>query len=362
MRMMMCALALISLSANAQESCKDILTNGFYNEYTKSNDHTRDQAMYAELCSSDFQQAQRAIKRAQQSGGGGSLGVSYGLFKAKGGASSSSSSSFSEEQFSQWKSQYCSTNSSSNSSQASEYLMQKTVAESVVNAWSTCMQKREGLTCFASPFHDEILVSVNWKKTSLSQPQVQNSFLSKGATAEFDGTNTGKLLPSSFKMSPGTLQIPIVRQKEKNVVANINVTHDGVSHSCSVFVPGERDYELTKPTTSQQVIKSPEIGCKAKAAPFGESCSDKWSYVAPADYKVCTVELKITSGPTEGAKFGLESPTSSAGAVTWTVKRNDKPFGAGRWVHGNAIVTYVPDDRNNRDDGRACLPTTFLQL
>lgn len=338
------------------------MTNGFYNEYSKSTDQARDQAMYAELCSSNFQQAQTAVKRAQQSGGGGSLGVSYGLFSLSGGSSSSSGSSFTEQQFSQWKSQYCTKNSSSDSSRAAEYLMQKTVAESVVNAWSSCMQDREGLTCFASPYHDEVLLNIAWKKTSLTQPQVQNSFLSKGVVAEFDGATVGKLLPFSYKLNPGVLQIPLVRQKEKSVVANLNVNHDGVSHSCGVFVPGERDFELTKPALSQQRIKSPDIGCKAQAAPFGSSCGDKWSYAAPVGYKVCSVEIKVTSGPTEGAGFTLENPTPTAGSVKWSVSRNETPFGAGRWVHGNATVTYVPADRNSNDNGQLCTPTVLTQL
>lgn len=361
MRHLAFALVLVSIGVNAQDSCRDILTNGFYNEYSKSTDQARDQAMYAELCSSNFQQAQNAVKRAQQSGSGGSLGVSYGLFSLSGGGSSTSGSSFTEEQFNQWKSQYCTKNSSSDSSRAAEYLMQKTVAESVVNAWSSCMQKREGLTCFASPYHDEVLLNISWKKTSLTQPQVQSSFLSKGVVAEFDGATVGKLLPSSYKLKPGVLQIPLVRQKEKSVVANLNINHDGVSHSCGVFMPGERDFELTKPNLSQQSIKSPDIGCKAQAAPFGSSCGDKWSYTAPAGYKVCSIEIKVTSGPTEGASFTLENPTPTAGSVKWSVSRNEAPFGAGRWVHGNVTVTYVPADRNTSDNGRLCNPTVLTQ-
>jgi len=125
MRYLIFALAFVPIGVSAQDSCRDILTNGFYNEYSKSTDQARDQAMYAELCSSNFQQAQHAVKRAQQSGGGGSLGVSYGLFSLSGGSSSTSGNSFSEEQFNQWKSQYCSKNTSSDSSRAAEYLMQK---------------------------------------------------------------------------------------------------------------------------------------------------------------------------------------------------------------------------------------------
>lgn len=343
----------------AQDSCRDILTNGFYNEYTKSTDQSRDQAMYAEMCSSNFQQAQNVVKRAQQSGAGGSLGVSYGLFSLNGGGSSTSGSSFSEEQFSQWKSTYCSKNTSSDSSRAAEFLMQKTVAESVVNAWSACMQNRDGLTCYAIPYHEEVLLNISWKKTSLTQPHVQSSFISKGVTADFDGTAVGRLLPSTYKLSPGILQIPLLRSKDKSVVANMNVSHDGVVHSCGVFVPGSKDFELTKPSLAQQSIKSQELGCKAQAAPWGSDCDGTWTYDSPSGYKVCTVEFSATSGPTEGAQVRLENMSISGGLLKWSVRRNDAPFGAGRWIYGNAVVTYIPQDKSSRDDGRLCNPTTL---
>jgi len=355
-------LILVSIGVNAQDSCKDILKNGFYNEYSKISDQARDKAMYAELCSANYEQAKSVIKRAEQSGSGGSLGISYGLFSLDAGGSSNSGSSLTEAKFNQWQSNYCNKQSAADSSRAAEYLMQKTVDESVVNAWSSCMQDREGLTCYASPYHDEVLLNILWKKTSLTQPEVKSSYLSKGVVAEIDGATVGRIVPYKYKLNPGTLQIPLVRQKEKSVVANLNIDHDGVSHSCSVFVPGEGDFELTKPILSQQAIKSPNIGCKAQAAPFGNSCGDKWSYAAPAGYKVCSIEITTTSGPTEGANFTLENPTSTAGSVKWSVSRNEILFGAGRWVYGNATVMYVPSDRNTSSNGRICNPTVLTQL
>mgnify|MGYP000931456569 CR=1 FL=1 len=355
-------LFLVSIVVNAQDSCRDILTNGFYNEYSKISDQARDKAMYAELCSANYEQAKSIINRAEQSGGGGSLGVSYGLFSLDAGGSSTSGSSLTEEKFNQWKSNSCKKQSASDSSRAAEYLMQKTVAESVVNAWSSCLQNREGLTCYASPYHDEVLLNISWKKTSLTQPEVKSSYLSKGVIAEFDGATVGRIIPYKYKLNPGILQIPLVRQKEKSVVANLNINHDGVSHSCGVFVPGERDFELTKPILSQQVIKSPDIGCKAQAAPYGKSCGDKWSYVAPAGYKVCSIEIRTTSGPTEGANFTLENPTLTTGSVRWSVSRNEMLFGAGRWVYGNATVIYVPANQNASSNDRICNPTVLTQL
>ncbi|MHA3081364.1 hypothetical protein [Acinetobacter sp. ANC 5502] len=355
-------LILLSFGVNAEDSCRDILTNGFYNSLSKSSDQVRNQAVYAELCSANYQQAKNIVNRIKQSGSSGSIGVSYASVGLDFGSSENSGSSLTEEKFNQWQSQYCSKNSTTDSSRAAEYLMQKTVSESVVNAWSSCMQKIEGLTCYASPYDEEVLFNILWKKQSNTQPKVISSFLSKGVVAEFNGETQGKVLPYNYKLAPGTLQIPLRRQKENNIVANLNITHDGVNYSCGVFVPGEKYFEVTKSTLVQQVIKSPDIGCKAQASPFGSNCGGEWSYAAPTGYKVCSVGIRVTSGPTTGANFTLENPSSTAGSIKWSVVRDETPFGAGRWVNGFATVTYIPIDRNVSDNGSYCNPTTLMQL
>lgn len=356
-------ISLIPATASGEDSCKDILSNGFYNTFSRSSTEDRDRAMYAELCSSNFQQAQQTVSKAQQSGSGGSLGVSYGLFSLDGGGSSSSSSSFTEGKFNQWKNQYCAQNSSSDSSKAAEFLMQKTVAESVVGAWSECMQKREGLTCWANPYGEEVLFNISWKKTSLTKPQVQSSYLSKDAISEFEGATSGKLLPSGHSLNPGTLQVVISKKKKARIVSNVNANHDGVSYSCNIFVPDEADFQLQQPINLQSAVRSDELGCKAKAFPEGGGCHGDWAYIAPPNYKVCTIEIDYNGGPTDGATMKLDgSSNSNAGKVVWKVDSNPIPFGGGRWVSGYATVTYVPNGRDARDDGKTCAPTILSEL
>ncbi|MDQ3186820.1 MAG: hypothetical protein M3Q16_10290 [Pseudomonadota bacterium] len=240
--------------AFVENPCQKILVEGFYNEYLRSNSRLRDRAMYAELCSSSFQQARNVINRAQKSGIDGSLGFSYGLFSPSDvGAQSGMSPSgalFSEDRFSQWKSAYCSTHSSADSSRAAEFLMQKAVTESVANEWSACMRKREGLTCWAvprGPQEEDILLNVNWTKNSASQPQVQHSFLSRGAAAKSEDTPARRILPIGYKLNAGTLQIPITKQTDNGIVANLTANHEGAEHSCNIFIPGERDFSLITP-------------------------------------------------------------------------------------------------------------------
>lgn len=345
------------LAATAQDMCRDILTNGFYNEFAKTADNAKDEAMYADLCSSNFSQAQASIKRAQQSGGGGSVGVSYGLFSLSGGQSNASGDSFSQEQFNQWKSKYCTKNTAANSSRSAEFLIQKTVAGSVVSAWTDCMRSQEGLTCWAQPYQNEILVNVNWKKTSLSQPKVLSSYISAGASSHLDGASQGKLFPDNFYLNPGLLQVPVTRMQEGNVIMNFNATHDGVSYSCGVFVPGIKDYALLEGANS---TKSPRIGCEAKAAPFGINCSGSWAYQAPANQRVCTVVFAASSGPTSGAELTLNG-NASGGTIRWRVQRDDTPFGAGRWVFGTATVTFVSSSKASLDDGTVCNAGTLIR-
>lgn len=233
------------------DSCRKILAEGFYNDYARSNARFRDQAMYAELCSLKFQQARQAVNRAQQSGTDNSFGVSYGLSsQSESGAHSSrysSDSSLSEDRFNQWKSAYCSKNSLADSSRAAEFLMQKAVSQPVANAWSACMRKREGLTCWATPQNKEIMLNVNWTTTGSLQPQVQHSFLTRGAVSKFKGADARRILPVGYKLNTETLRIPIAREGDNAVVATIQASHEGVEHSCNVFIPGERDFALTTP-------------------------------------------------------------------------------------------------------------------
>lgn len=355
---------LLPIGAFAEDSCRDILTNGFFNEYSKTSAQSRDQAMYAELCSSSYQQAKDLVKRAEQSGGGGSLGVSYGLFGLSAGGSSTSANSFSEDRFNEWKSRSCSKNSSSDASRASEFIMQKVVAESVVNAWSACMQRREGLTCWSKPYHNEILLNINWKKTSLSQPVTQGSYLSDGSKAIFDGVADRKILPSGYKLSPGVLQIPITREKDEGIVANLNIVHDGVTYSCGLFIPGAKDFEvIQKPLSVQKTLESPALGCRVDDI---GTCSGEWSYEAPNGFQVCTIELKsvwissdnddyIYKKPTF---FSLKNPSRNGGSITWTLSSEF----TGNSIRGKAVVTLVRDGQIKRDDGRSCNVISFNRM
>lgn len=249
-----CILSILHISpagAFVVDSCRKILAEGFYNDYARSNARFRDQAMYAELCSSKFQQARQAVNRVQQSGTDNSVGFSYGLFsQSESGAHSgrhSSDSSLNEDRFNQWKSAYCSKNSLADSSRAAEFLMQKAVSQPVANAWSACMRKREGLTCWATPQNKEIMLNVNWTSTGSLQPHVQHSFLTRGAVSKFEGADTHRILPVGYKLNTETLRIPIVRETDNAVVATIRAIHEGVEHGCHVFIPGERDFALTTP-------------------------------------------------------------------------------------------------------------------
>jgi hypothetical protein len=245
-------------AAFVENPCQRVLAEGFYNGYSRSNARLRDQAMYAKLCSSNFPQARHTINHVQQSNIDNSLGVSYGLFSPGGsGAKSgiySSNDPLNEDRFNQWKSAYCSKNSLADSSRAAEFLMQKTVPQSVASTWAACMQKHEGLTCWATPhaFHDEeILLNVNWTKMGSSRPQVRHSFLTRGAVSKFEGGTSRKILPVGYKLNAETLQIPIARETDKSIVASLEVDDEGVEHSCHVFIPGERDFALITPFVGQ---------------------------------------------------------------------------------------------------------------
>ncbi|SFO23193.1 hypothetical protein [Nitrosospira briensis] len=272
----------LPVGASAGDSCRNILADGFYKEYAKSNVQRRDRSMYADLCSLDFQQASNAIKRVQQTGADQAPGLTYGLYNLDevdvdaGGNPKVGSPvpDVSEEKFGQWKSGYCSKSSPADSSQAAEFLMQKTVGGSTsspapaVDSWAACKKKQQGLTCWAAPApassggqNEEFLLNVNWTKTGSSQsrtpPEIKYSFLTRGAVSKFEGAPAKRILPADYKLSAGTLQIPVVRPADTGVFASLKVNHGGTEHSCKVFVPGERDFTLSEPFLNRLKFRYP---------------------------------------------------------------------------------------------------------
>jgi hypothetical protein len=271
----------LPLEASAIDACHSILTAGFYDEYSKNEPKGRDRSLYAELCSLNYEQAQAAIKRARQSGDDGTLGLTYGLFTLDDDGVSEglsagvglSSTSLSEDRFRQWKAGYCSKTSEAESSQAAEFLIQTVTTGAAigngakaraVQAWSSCMKKREGLTCWASPRapqSEEFVLNVNWTKTGAKeaevQPQVQYSYITRGGRSKFDGAPDKRILPEGHKLAFGTSQIPVERSPDKGITATLKVNHAGTEQSCNVFIPGETDFTLSAPFVNRLKLKYP---------------------------------------------------------------------------------------------------------
>ncbi|SEL08966.1 hypothetical protein [Nitrosovibrio tenuis] len=268
---------LSSPTVAAEEACRNILVDGFYNKYSKINPRVRDRAMYAELCSLEFEQARNAIKRARQSGDDGSLGLSYGLFNlddlgpgsSANGGKGTSNLPITEDRFRQWKAGYCSKVSEPDSSQAAEFFMQKAAMENtdsgkIVESWAACARKREGLACGASPHvksGEDAMLNINWTgpvaSQSQAQPEVQYSFLTRGAVSKFDGAPAKRILPDGYKLKAGSMQIPITRPADTTVLANLKVNYSGTEHSCKVFMPGDRDFTLSEPFVNRMKLRYP---------------------------------------------------------------------------------------------------------
>ena len=65
--------------ATAGNACRNILTSGFYHEYSRINPALRDRAIYADLCASNYQMARKAFTQIHQSSNASSFAVSLGL-------------------------------------------------------------------------------------------------------------------------------------------------------------------------------------------------------------------------------------------------------------------------------------------
>lgn len=258
----------------AADACHSILAYRFYGEYPRIAVAQRDRALYAELCSLDFSKANGVIKRAQSSDS--SMGLTYGLInlddfeqEAEGGqAGAVPAPRVSEERFMQWKSGYCAHQTEVSSYQAAEFFMQKVAKDNASLAksaedWTACMRKREGLACWASPHasgSEEAFLNVSWTKGAGQpevQPEVTYSFLTRGGISKFKDAEARRILPEGYRLSPGTLQIPITRPADKGVYATLKVSHADKEHSCKVFLPGEKDFPLLEPFINRTKLKYP---------------------------------------------------------------------------------------------------------
>jgi hypothetical protein len=117
--------------------------------------------------------------------------------------------------------------------------MQETVDSRVVDAWKSCMQKTQGLSCYASPpkAGSDLVIGVNWYKLGVvnTEATVLNSTLSKHATST-QSVPAGMLLANGHKLL-GELVIPVTWDDKTAVTATVNVDNQGVSSGCEVYVP-----------------------------------------------------------------------------------------------------------------------------
>jgi hypothetical protein len=238
--------------AMAGNTCRNILTTGFYHEYSRISPMLRERAIYADLCASNYQMARKAVAQIHQSGNASSFGASLGLFSLAENGVHSSAEELTQDQFHQWKSAYCAT-SFADSSRAAEFLIQEAItdpASPIVSAWRACMKNREGLACWAAPSPPasrDITLSVNWRKDGDSQAEVLHSFLSRSAVSNFKGAPPRRLLPAGHKLDNGTLEIPLTGLDDGGVVANLTLSQEGGEYSCNVFIPGEKDFVPSEP-------------------------------------------------------------------------------------------------------------------
>ncbi|HVW64284.1 MAG TPA: hypothetical protein VHB01_04655 [Nitrosospira sp.] len=263
---------LLPASGVAADTCHSILANKFYGEYSRLGLPQRDRALYAELCSLDYSKAESIMKRAQSSDR--LMGLRYGLInldevdpEVEPNGKASPAPAVNGLRFSQWQSGYCSQYSAEPSSQAAELFMQRAAKGNAelaksVEAWSACMRKQEGLSCWASPSGsraDEVLLNVNWTKGAAQpqQPEVRYSYLNRGGISKFKGAEARRILPDGYRLSAGTLQVPITRPDDKGVFATLTVNQGNKEQSCKVFLPDEKDFPLLEPFVNRLKLRYP---------------------------------------------------------------------------------------------------------
>lgn len=230
----------------AQDMCKDILSSGIANQTISQNSRVNKAASKAFYCSSNYQEAKRHFDRSTSNDQSGGIDADLiGIFKGGGQGSASNSEKTKEESFNLWKQSNCQSQSSSSFNSEFSYLAQSLVDHEVVKAWSSCMSKRDGLTCWATPSGNALNVAVNWRANS-SMPAVVQSSIVENGSSKFAPQLGASLVPQSFVLDPGELIIPIGRSGRSFVNVVLNVKHAGSNYSCNVYVPSLPDEPIVK--------------------------------------------------------------------------------------------------------------------
>ncbi len=221
----------------AQDMCKDILSSGIANQTVSQNSRVNQTAAKAFYCSSNYQEAKRQYDRSFSNSQSGGIDTDIiGIFKGGGQGATNESEKSKEENFNLWKQSNCQSQSSSAYGSEFSYLAQSLVDHEVVRAWSTCMSKREGLSCWATPSGNALNVAINWRANSSMPAMVQSSTVENGIS-KFGPQLGSSLVPQSFVLDPGELIIPISRSGRNFVNVVLNINHAGSNYSCNVYVP-----------------------------------------------------------------------------------------------------------------------------
>lgn len=339
--------------AKAQDQCNDVLAAGMFNTSTAISQAERQRAARSYYCATGYSEARRNFDKSRSDNAGGGGNVGYGPFSLELDGNQSSSDKVTEEQYNLWKSQNCGDNSASEYESSFQYLAQSQVAPKVVQAWSDCMTKRQGLSCWIKPQSDYIVLVINFNVLGTAQARVRDSFLNHGKSS-IDTAPVGKVFPDQYLLEAGKRAVAITRNAKSSVGGALTLGWSGQTDVCEFFAPAPPEPKSGSDYRGVTTLFVAEkFGCRITA----QKCDNKKAVAPMPGNDLCRAEfVPGDMSASRHVSTGFSPRYGDRQKVILRVAMSPIPKGTERppknfletWYFGKAVVTQI-DNRASLD-------------
>lgn len=251
-----------SVNVSADE-CDGILNSSLMDTSTVIDKSAARSAFASSFCNKTFSEA--------SSSGSTEAAAEYGI-------DISGSYAQKEAKFNQFKNENCGSSSSSDAQDRYYLSAQRALKASAVQAWSTCKQNKQWLSCWMSPTSDQSVVRLvlNWNPAGSKTGEVSHSLVLNGTNATFPQSPNIIYAPKS-KMARGKDSIDIIRTDKRTVHVNLTVLYDNDhNESCQVTAPYIEPIILKPAQLSQPKTPLDRFNANGKWCMTGVDISFSW--------------------------------------------------------------------------------------
>jgi hypothetical protein len=221
-----------SLQAQTIDSCSAILSPELLTRRLKADSAEAAEAERYWACSASNTEIRTHLTRGSNTEAKDADGnVGFAGFEIKGKPSVLTADNSSDEAISKWKNESCKTDSRSQNLATAAYLAEQFLGPKVVEAWSDCVQKLDGLQCFAQKQGTGVNLTVSYRSFEITLPTIDQFEVFRGNSSPAKIEHAGVLF-----LGKRTYFIP--REATADTTITLNAVKDKrINLPCSVFVP-----------------------------------------------------------------------------------------------------------------------------